>query len=138
MGKWKWNPRLETGIEEIDEQHKELFKRVDRLELAVYKGNPSEELKKFIEYLNVYVAEHLDAEEKILRDCNFPDFAAHLKQHEEFRTLCAGMLSTYKETGPDNYLALEVEKRLIKWCEEHIMKMDMAYVPYVKKEVDYL
>ncbi len=138
MGKWQWNTQLETGIDEIDEQHKELFKRIDRLELAVYKGTTSEELKKTVEYLTSYLFEHLDAEEKILRDCSYPDLAEHIKQHKEFRSRCAAFITQYNETGPDNYLAIEIEKLVTKWCREHILKMDMAYVPYVKKEVDYL
>lgn len=138
MGKWQWNTRLETGIVEIDNQHKELFKRIDRLELAVYKGTATDELGKMVEYLTSYLFEHLDAEEKILRDCSYPDIAEHIKQHKEFRTLCSALLARYKETGPDNYLAIEIEKLMAKWCRDHILKMDMDYVPYVKKEVDFL
>jgi len=138
MGKWQWNRQLETGIKEIDDQHRELFNRVDLLELAIYKGTSAAELKKVIEYLDSYIMDHLEAEERILRDCNFPDLDGHLKQHDEFRQLYAALLSQYKETGPDIYLALSIEKHMRKWWEEHILKMDMAYVPYVKKEADYL
>ncbi|HNX24620.1 MAG TPA: hemerythrin family protein [Spirochaetota bacterium] len=137
MGKWEWNSRLEAGIKEIDEQHKGLFEQIDRLELAIYKGSAIEELKSIIEYLNVYINEHLETEEKLLRDCNFFDFEKHFEQHEEFRSLVAELLNRYKK-GADNYLALDVDKQLRKWWENHILKMDMAYVPYIKKEADFL
>lgn len=137
MGKWEWNSRLETGIKEIDEQHKGLFEQIDRLELAIYKGSAIEELKSIIEYLNVYINEHLETEEKLLRDCNFLDFEKHFEQHEEFRSLVAELLNRYKK-GADSYLALDVDKQLRKWWENHILKMDMAYVPYIKKEADFL
>ena len=138
MEKWRWDPRLETGIKEIDEQHRELLRRFDRLELAVYNGIAKGELEKIIEYLHSYIIEHLEAEEKVLRNCSYPDLDRHIKQHDEFRALCTGLLIRYKEKGPDNYLALEVEKQVRKWWEDHILKMDMAYVPFIKKEVDYL
>ncbi len=138
MEKWKWNSRFETGIKEIDEQHKGLFERIDQLELAMYRGSASEELKKIIEYLNSYILKHLEVEEKILRDCSYPDYEGHVNQHEEFRALCADLLHRYKEKTDDVYLALDVDKQMRKWWENHILKMDMAYVPYVRKEADYL
>lgn len=138
MEKWQWNSRLETGIKVIDEQHKGLFKRIDQLEIAIYKGTAAEELKKIIEYLNSYIIEHLEAEEKILRDNNYIDYAKHKKQHDEFRTLCEHIIAQYNESGPDSYLAIDVDKQMRKWWEDHILKMDMAYVPYIKKEVDFL
>ena len=138
MEKWQWNSRLETGIDLIDEQHRELFVRIDQLELAIYNGSVSKELKGILEYLNSYILEHLEAEEQLLRDCNYPDFDRHIEQHEEFRKLIAEMSASYKEKGGDNYFAIDVDKQLRKWWENHILKMDLAFVPFVRKEADYL
>ncbi len=137
MTKWEWNSRLETGIKEIDEQHKGLFQQIDSLEIAIYKGSASEELKNIIEYLNSYIIEHLEAEEKLLRESSYHDFENHFNQHEEFRILCAELLKRYKK-GADNYLALDVDKQMRKWWENHILKMDMAAAEFIKKEADYL
>jgi len=138
MAKWEWDTRLETGIEEIDEQHKKLFWRIDHLELAIYNGNAVEELKNTMEYLDSYINEHLEIEEEYLKECSYHDFEGHVSQHEEFRALCAELLSRYRDKGSDNYLALDVDKVLRKWWENHILKMDLAYVPFVKKEADFL
>jgi len=137
MKKWEWSARLETGIKEIDEQHKGLFEQIDRLDLAIYRGSAIGELKNLIEYLNSYIVEHLEIEEKLLRDCSYPDYERHFNEHEEFRSLCAELMLRFKK-GADNYLALDVDKQMRKWWENHIMKMDMAYVPYIKKEADFL
>jgi len=138
MGKWQWSTRLETGITVIDEPHKELFERIDQLEVAIYKGSAVQELKDIFEYLNLYAVEYLAIEETLLRECNYPDFEAHFNQHQEFRKLCSELISSYNEKVYDNYLALDVDKQMRKWWENHILKMDMAYVPYVKKEADFL
>lgn len=137
MTKWEWNSRFETGIKLIDEQHKGLFEQIDRLELAIYRGSAAEELRSIMEYLNSYTLEHLEAEEKLLRESNYHDFEKHFIQHEEFRSLCDDLLKRYKK-GADSYLALDVDKQMRKWWENHILKMDMAYVPFVKKEADFL
>jgi len=138
MQKWEWDSRLETGIAEIDEYHRKLFERIDQLEIAIYKGVADKELKKIIEYLNAYAIEYLEFEEKLLRECNYPDYENHFKQHEEFRALSAELIIRYKDKGGDNYLALDVDKLMRKWWENHILKMDIAFVPFIKKEADYL
>jgi len=138
MEKWQWNSRLETGIELIDEQHRELFARIDQLEIAIYNGSASHVLKSLLEYLNSYIVEHLEAEEQILRDCNYPDFDHHIEQHDEFRKLISEMSASYNEKGGDDYFAIDVDKQLRRWWENHILKMDMAYVPFVRKEADFL
>ncbi len=138
MEKWQWNSRLETGIKLIDEHHRELFERIDQLEIAIYNGSATHELKGILEYLKSYIIEHLEAEEKLLRDCNYPDIKRHFEQHEKFRKLISEMSANYKKKGGDNYLALDVDKQLREWWENHIIKMDLAYVPFVRKEADYL
>ena len=130
---WQWDSRLETGIEQIDEQHKELFARIDALELAIYKGRAASELIKLMEYLESYISEHFDLEEKLMLDNIFPDYAIHSRQHNEFRTYCTGVLNTFKNKGSDSYMAIDVDKQMRKWWENHILKMDTAYIPFVKK-----
>lgn len=129
---WQWDSRLETGIEEIDDQHKELFNRIDQLELAIYKGKAVPELIKLIEYLETYISEHFSLEEKLMLDNLYPDFAAHSHQHENFRTYINGVLQSFKNRGADSYLAIDIDKHMRKWWENHILKTDMEYVPYLK------
>ncbi|HPJ36009.1 MAG TPA: hemerythrin family protein [Spirochaetota bacterium] len=133
MIKWEWNKRLETGIEEIDEQHHELFNKIDKLELAIYSGKSSHELKILVDYLESYVNEHFDSEEKVMLNAGYPGFAKHSRQHNEFRAYFAELIGSCRERGPDYYLAIEVDKKLREWWENHILKMDMDFVPYVKR-----
>jgi len=132
---WEWTERLETGIDEIDSQHKELFNRIDKLELAIYKGRATDELIKLMEYLESYIIEHFELEEKLMLDNFYPDFAVHVRQHTEFRTVCTGILNTFNDKGADSYLAIDIDKQMRKWWENHILKMDMAYIPFVKNSM---
>ncbi len=133
MSKWAWDRRLETGIEEIDEQHRELFNRIDKLELAMYSGKAADELTYLVDYLESYVEEHFQAEEKVMLDSEFPGFAKHVHMHNEFREYFEELLSSCRDRGPDSYLAIEADKKLRHWWEDHILKMDMEYVPYARK-----
>jgi hemerythrin len=129
---WEWTSSLETGIEEIDEQHKELFNRIDKLELAIYKGRAAIELESLMKYLESYIIEHFEMEEQLMLDHIYPDFAAHARQHNEFRNIFTGILESCRNRGADSYLAIDVDKQMRKWWENHILKMDMAYIPFLK------
>jgi hemerythrin len=133
MAAFKWDRRLETGIDLIDEQHRELFRRIDALELAIYKSRATTELVSLVNYLEEYVVEHFDAEERLLTDFFYPDFPKHLYEHNEFRKLYGAMKDECETRGPDSYLAIDVDRLIRKWWENHIMKSDMDFVPYVKK-----
>ncbi len=130
---WEWDSSLETGIVPIDEQHKELFNRIDKLELAIYSGRSSSELVKLMEYLESYIQEHFELEEKLMLDSTYPGFAAHVRQHEEFHNLCTSMLNNFRNRGADNYLAIDIDKQMRKWWENHILKIDMAFIHYLEK-----
>ena len=134
MVKWQWEKRLVTGIEEIDNQHMELFRRIDKLELGMYSGMGASELTYLIEYLETYVIEHFEAEEKLMLNADYPDLLNHRKQHKEFRAICRSFITNCNDKGADRYLAIEVDKQMRKWWEDHILKLDLDYVPYVKRE----
>lgn len=131
----EWNKSLETGIELIDDQHRELFARIDRLELAMYNGRAVAELRNLLEYLESYVIEHFEAEESLMLKINFPHYAAHAKEHSEFRNKINEILADCKGKGIDSYLAIDVDKQMRKWLEHHIMKVDMEFVPFIKKKI---
>ena len=132
MTKWEWNKRLETGIEDIDDQHMELFRRIDKLELAMYSGMGTSELLYLIKYLESYIIEHFDLEEKLMFEADYPDLSNHRKQHNEFRITCREFFASCREKGADKYLAIEVDKQMRKWWENHILKLDLDYIPYLK------
>ena len=130
----KWNNTLETGIKEIDNQHREIFNRIDALEIAIFNGRGKTELVKIIEFIESYVKEHFDAEEKLLMDNHYPDFTKHYEQHNKFRSLFKELFIDFSRKGPDQYLAMDVDKILRKWWNDHILKMDMDYLPFIKNK----
>ncbi len=128
----KWDKKYETGIDKIDEQHRGFFEKLDQLELAIYAGRGSAELIKMMEFLDNYVLNHFELEEKIMLDNSYSGFAAHAHQHNEFRRIFAEILASLKSRGADSYLAIDIDKKLRRWFENHILKTDMALIPFIK------
>jgi hemerythrin len=132
MKKLEWSRSLETGIELIDNQHRELIKRIDALDLAIFKGTGKVELVRMLEYLASYVEEHFEAEEEMMMKVNYPDFTSHYEEHKKFKAIYARILQEYNIKGADSYLAMELDRQVRKWFEHHLMVTDAAYVPYCK------
>ena len=128
-----WRHELDTGIDEVDLQHRMLFKRIDNLVLAIYQGNALNELKSLLDYLDYCVNEHFKAEEELMVKSEYPDYLRHEEKHIQFKSLFQDIVNQFREKGPDNYLAIRVEKEVRSWWENHITQVDMKYVPYVKQ-----
>ena len=134
MNELKWDKRLETGIPVIDNQHKEIFKRIDKLELAILNGEEKKELIQLIQFLEQYAVEHFSAEERLLSDIHYPQFSNHCLEHKKFRIMCKELSLEHQNKGPDQYLAIQTDKKMREWWEHHILQSDMFFAPYFKKE----
>jgi hemerythrin len=132
MAEFEWNSSFETGINVIDEQHKELFSKIDGITLAIYEGQGKKKVGELIDFLDVYIANHFKTEEKLLYDNYYPDFAKHTVYHAEFTKSFKQYNEDFHKNGPDNYLAIRMEKDIRNWWENHILKTDMLYVPFIK------
>jgi len=135
MAVLEWDKRLETGIEEIDSQHRELFKRIGALELSIYSNKSKVEMVIMLEYLESYVEEHFGAEEELMIRTVYPGLDRHRREHDEFRRKYAKIMNEYRARGADSYLALDVDKEVRTWWENHILKSDMAFIPHVKDKM---
>jgi hemerythrin len=58
-----WTDSLAVGIPEIDQQHQELFLRLERLLRGIV-GGEREEVGRLLEFLGDYVVRHFGAEER--------------------------------------------------------------------------
>ncbi|MDR2695594.1 MAG: hemerythrin domain-containing protein, partial [Deltaproteobacteria bacterium] len=82
---------MATGVDNIDEQHKEL---VNRLNAAITMGTKAvskEETQKILNFLGEYIIKHFSDEESLQRQCNYPKYEWHKEQHriyiDDFRKL---------------------------------------------------
>ena len=59
----RWDDELSLGLEEIDNQHRELFRRMETLLEACVAGKAAEEVIGMLAFLDDYVAVHFRTEE---------------------------------------------------------------------------
>ena len=69
-----WHPSLSVGIELIDEQHKEWFKRAEDLFEAGKKGQAKEYIGELLGFLDQYTKKHFADEERYMLSINYPGY----------------------------------------------------------------
>jgi hemerythrin len=118
-----WTQALSVGVEEIDAQHQELFRRAAQLLEGLRKGEP-EEIGGLLEFLHAYAVTHFGAEEARMRSSRFPGYLRHKAEHDRFIGDMLALSSELERRGPGAFLALKLNHWLVQWLKEHVSKTD--------------
>ena len=130
----EWNSNLATGVTEIDNQHREIFNRVNRLSAACSEGKGKEEVLRLLLFLEDYIKEHFAAEERLQLRHGYPDYAAHKSQHTRFIADVARLTAAFREEGATLTLVIMTNKTLVSWLVQHIGKTDMEFAKYLREQ----
>ena len=128
-----WSDDYETGIKPIDEDHQKLFKAVNDLHDSYEIGDTNSHFAELFEILSKYVDEHFAREEEALRGMGYPRLESHLVSHQDLATTVHEYAKLYR-SDPSAVSRKEILKFLGNWLTEHILKLDMDYVPYIKPD----
>jgi hemerythrin len=121
----EWTAALAVGDEDIDDQHRELFRRAARLIAALRKGDRAEVLPT-LAYLEAYVVHHFEGEERLMRELGYSGLTDHAAAHRAFRHEFAEMVADFEARGPTALVALTLHNRLSAWLREHLGGVDLA------------
>lgn len=130
----KWNETLAVGVAEIDNQHKELFERMNQLLEACNQGKGKLAVSDMITFLEDYVLEHFAAEEKLQRTSGYPDYAAHKAMHVDYLKSVATLKQQLEQHGPTLPFVISVNKTVVDWLTNHISKVDKGLGLYLQKQ----
>jgi hemerythrin len=120
----QWSPRLAVGVVEIDEQHQELFRRVNTLLEAMAAARAKDELARIIAFLTDYVTQHFGLEARLMEAHRYPGAAEHLGQHAHFVTEFKALAAEQERLGPSGALAIKFNKLLCDWLRDHVATTD--------------
>ncbi|MBI5561781.1 MAG: hemerythrin family protein [Deltaproteobacteria bacterium] len=119
----EWNNNLSTGVMWQDRQHKELFKRVNKLLDAMTVGLGKEEVGRLLKFLDEYFVVHFEAEEQAMTRCDYPDAVAHLSEHTRFIE-DVSRLEAEAEAGASTTLVMQTQSKVVDWFINHIGEVD--------------
>ncbi|MDH5360558.1 MAG: bacteriohemerythrin [Gammaproteobacteria bacterium] len=134
MSNFKWTEKLSVGDAEIDEDHKELFDLINKLESA---DKSRSSMANIIGQLEDYANEHFSREEVLMREVGFPGYSEHVKEHHAFVEWLDTVKKTYSRAAESPFLISDlVNDFLEKWLCEHIMTEDMKYRDFILETKD--
>ncbi len=127
----EWNDDLNTNIEEIDDQHRELFRRVNNLLEACGQGKGRDEISRILAFFQDYTMSHFSSEEKAMQDSAFPDYDSHREEHADFTGQIAGLKQKLMKEGAGIGVVLLTIRTSIDWLTIHIRKSDKEFADYL-------
>jgi hemerythrin len=126
-----WSPVLSVGIDDFDEQHKEILNYLNKLNNCKVEPVSTAEMQVLLKNLAHYVDKHFSYEEKVFTECGYPKADEHKKAHELYRAEVTAFVSSY-EAGRDIDLE-EITHFLKDLFFKHIMVKDLVMAKYVSE-----
>lgn len=130
----EWKEDLSVGVEEVDNQHKELFAKVNELFNACSGGKGKEYIDNVIKYLQDYVVLHFSSEEKLQKQNSYPVYESHKAQHEQFIKDFLALKEKIEQNGVTGLTIVQLNQVLVDWLINHIRKSDKAFGAYLREK----
>ena len=133
----EWTPDLAVGIETIDTQHKELFRRIGNLLTAIKEGRCKTEIDGTIQFLDEYASFHFGEEEKRMAKAGYDGLAEHRRQHAVYMKNIAELKAQAalpRVSGMSYELSVTANQIIVDWIVDHIMKIDKRFGEYMRSK----
>ncbi len=128
----EWQEDLVLGIQEIDEQHQEMFRRFAAFSDACQEEQGREQLMELLSFMQLYAQNHFASEERLMAEYAYPGVDEQKLHHAQFKRDLEEFAEKVSAGGPTQELALSVKGKLIRWLIQHIRELDRQMVEFVK------
>jgi len=122
----EWSDKYKTGIELVDEQHKELFRLFNKI-YDLYNNefliDKYDQIISALEELKDYTKYHFKAEEEYMLSIRYKKFFEHKLKHEDFIKDIDSIDYKFIDDNQQSHL-LELLKFVMDWLVEHVMTVD--------------
>jgi hemerythrin-like metal-binding protein len=125
---------METGIEKIDSQHRELINRINSLVEIGGKPVSKEEIQKTIDYLAEYVVKHFGDEGEIHVKSKYPKQQEHKKKHACYVEDLEKLKNEFAQNGDSMEFLMKLNSSSITWIVKHIKGDDVEFGKYYKAQ----
>lgn len=138
-----WKEKYEIGVPLIDEQHEELFKRVNNFIEIIRSGDSwaskVKSVNETLEFMKMYVVEHFHDEEEYQIKVAYPKHVEHKSVHKNMVNYVLEVSSEYEKSGYDEKLIKQFAGKLLSWLINHVVTEDQNIANYVlKKESEHI
>lgn len=129
MSHISWTADFVLGIEPFDTHHQHLIDLINETTLCLEKGAPLEDLNVILNSLVEYAWYHFNAEEKWMKEQQYPQLEAHQDIHKKFAAAIVEF--QIRLTEGDRAVVAELSSYLNFWLIDHIVICDSQYASFV-------
>ena len=132
----EWTEDLSVGVEEIDSQHKELFRRIHNLVEAIKKGECKFVIDGVIQFLEEYAAHHFSEEEGLMVRNGYPEYLGHKAQHALYLKSLADLkelAAQPRAQGSSYELSVTTSQVVVDWIVAHIARVDKKLGEFLRE-----
>lgn len=130
----EFDDSLATGYKMIDDQHKEIIGKIDKLLTCCEEGCGKLQAIRMLDYLSEYTVFHFEAEERLQEEVAYPGIEEHKEKHEEFKKAVEELHEMLEEEGPSEAFVAAVKKNVVDWLFHHIENKDQTLATFVKNK----
>ncbi len=127
-----WSNEYSVNIQGFDSQHKKIVDLINELHSAMREARGKDVVGKILNELTSYTVFHFAAEEKIMKEHNYPGYNSQKGEHEKLTKQVVSLVDDYK--SGKTVLSQEVLQFLKDWLINHIMGSDKKYSEYLNKK----
>jgi len=131
MKRIEWQPRLNLGVKQIDDQHKRLVLLTNNLISAIQSGVAADLLMEICIELLEYTEYHFQDEELLMQEVDFPYFNEHTAMHR----VIEGKVREYHDSVSKGASVppVKVLEFLGSWLVDHIIYADMKIANHIRE-----
>ncbi len=126
-----WNHNFETGLEDIDEQHRVLVNILNRLAWHFASSSSKEDGSHLLDELIAYASYHFEYEEGVWKK-SFGESEIFGNHHESHQVFFTRILTLRQSTAPQEDVLADLFDYLTRWLAYHILESDRRMALTVK------
>lgn len=126
-----WQKKWGTGINTIDEQHKHFVRIINQVYFLNEDGKDKKVLGEIIHDLVEYARVHFSTEEGFFEETDYPQTEEHEQKHQELLTKVLDFTRRFESEEDISELVKDFLNFLKNWLDEHLIKVDHEYVPWL-------
>jgi hemerythrin len=128
----EWTPLMDTGIPRIDEDHRELVRRLNEFGQAMKRGRGRDSVSALLKFLSDYVDFHFSYEEELMTTCGFPEYEEHKVMHEWFRKELARRIEAFAASPDERNVTIDIHGWVMSWLMDHSLNTDAKLGDFIR------
>ena len=127
----RWDDSIETGIKNIDDQHKSIIIKANEV-LNMDENTSKGDLSQIVSFLMSYTNNHFLEEERLMIESNYDKFIEHRQEHNLFVEEVYKIYLRINNEKMDKKIFEDLKNTMVTWLEKHLHNADKNFAQHMK------